>query len=549
MQQLAQYQTAVANLTRGMFGMQASCAAQAAMQPPIQIAGFGVNDIVRSAQVDQFLTNAAAQVQPFGKEVSWDHVVFSWPMDVLLLHEEIPDGKCCQDPNYQSQCCGIKKSCVCCLAIACNAEQAKYPDITSVVNTMVSYLQANKPAIDNMTPKEAVFNITEFLVGQQRQFRKTLSMFGAVRVPKERAKTILASKESLNNYWSVLTSTTDNKMAYMLYHDYGNAIMGAWTETIGLPNVEGFNSESKGDIVECMLALGWVHINGQPDVKAALSFVTKMVPWIEQGLDEFMINSNGVIPIPVVAAPVAQPQQQDDRIALVLETLKTQNDAIQAAIKIGNDTLNEVRAIATRAVNAAPAQMEVEVKATINVPKWTDQRKRDINPFLQANGNNAWLENPALLDCAQPKWQAQTNSMQSAIFRSLRDGQFMDPDGSNTKVSMPNFEGWYPWKTVKAHIEHDEIFGDCTDEIFWKVVVHTINRNDPKHSSYMVADVVYSEGQQDGTKKDQHYVLIKVRELPGGASGSGAGWPKNWGQPPAKRQNKGWQNYPQQQHH
>ena len=57
---------------------------------------------------------------------------------------------------------------MCCLAIACSAEQAKYPDITSVVNTMVSYLQAHKPAIDNMTPQEAVFNITEFLVGQQR---------------------------------------------------------------------------------------------------------------------------------------------------------------------------------------------------------------------------------------------------------------------------------------------------------------------------------------------------------------------------------------------
>ena len=79
--------------------------------------------------------------------------------------------------------------------------------------------------------------------------------------------------------------------------------MGAWTETIQLCNVEGFNMESRADIVECLLALGWVYVNGQPEVKTALNFVTRMVPWIEQGLDEFMINSNGVIPIPVVHRP------------------------------------------------------------------------------------------------------------------------------------------------------------------------------------------------------------------------------------------------------
>ena len=128
------------------------------------------------------------------------------------------------------------------------------------------------------------------------------------------------------------------------------------------------------------------------------------------------------------------------------------------------------------------------------------------------------------------------DSLQLAIFRCLRDYKVMSDDGSDTLVDVPYHDNWVPWGYVKKHINHDDVFGDCTDEQFWTVVIHTVNKNDPKRSSYMVGDIVHNERQQDGTMQDQHYVMLKIRELPyqpKGNKGYGGGWGDNkrgrWG--------------------
>ena len=106
----------------------------------------------------------------------------------------------------------------------------------------------------------------------------------------------------------------------------------------------------------------------------------------------------------------------------------------------------------------------------------------------------------------------------------------MSDDGSDTLVDVPYHDGWVPGGYIKKHINHDDVFGDCTDEQFWTVVLYTVNKNDPKHSSYMVADIVHNERQPDGTMQDQHYVMLKIRELPyqpkgnKGYGGGGGGW-------------------------
>ena len=54
---------------------------------------------------------------------------------------------------------------------------------------------------------------------------------------------ILASSESLNNYWCIITGTVDDRVAYMMYHDYGNTIMGNWATDAQIRHIDNYNME------------------------------------------------------------------------------------------------------------------------------------------------------------------------------------------------------------------------------------------------------------------------------------------------------------------
>ena len=257
----------------------------AAVQP--MVAGYGAADMRITQRVNNFIHNAEPHVEahvPHGG-ITWNPVDFTWQMDVLIRHAELPVGKSCQDNNYDCRVCGNKRNCITCQALACLKERHAGGDATPVVERVMAHVASNQLAYDNMTPKEAADSIAEFLVGLDRGSRKILSHCGAVRVPKERAMQILASSESLNNYWCIITGTVDNRVAYMMYHDYGNTIMGNWATDSQIAHIDNFNMEHKADIVECMLGLGWVHCDSAPDAQRILTAVTRLVPSSQHGLD------------------------------------------------------------------------------------------------------------------------------------------------------------------------------------------------------------------------------------------------------------------------
>ena len=532
MQQLAQcasgLKKVLSEMTMPVFGLPVGAA-----QP--MLAGYGAADMRMSERVTNFIRNAEPQVEAHVQHsgITWNVLDFTWQMDVLVTHAEVPINKSCQDVNYESRVCGDKRNCITCQALACLKERHAGGDARPVVDRVMTHVASNQHMYDNMTPKEAADSIAEFLVGLDRGSRKILSHCGAVRVPKERAMQILASSESLNNYWCIITGTADNKVAYMMYHDYGNTIMGNWATDCQIAHIDNLNMEHKADIVECMLGLGWVHCNSLPDAQRILSVVTRLVPWIENGLDQYMTAQNGVVPVRNWHPQQAQPAAEQAPVPVQPQLVQVDLGPVLQAI---NDLRAQVADLRTEVANAAPAHMEQEVKATVNVPIWDEAKKRAANGFLNNHGNACWLQRTDLLELPKVKQQKYMDSLQLAIFRCLRDYKVMSDDGSDTLVDVPYHDSWVPWGYVKKHINHDDVFGDCTDEQFWTVVLYTVNKNDPKHSSYMVADIVHNERQPDGTMQDQHYVMLKIRELPyqpKGNKGYGGGWGDNkrgrWG--------------------
>ena len=88
--------------------------------------------------------------------------------------------------------------------------------------------------------------------------RKPLSHYGAVSIERSNFLQVLQSAESLNCYYIWITKQANFESegyVYLMYHDYGNAIMSNWFNTLNLSHGTLLNKEHKGDLTEA--ALHW----------------------------------------------------------------------------------------------------------------------------------------------------------------------------------------------------------------------------------------------------------------------------------------------------
>ncbi len=97
--------------------------------------------------------------------------------------------------------------------------------------------------------------------------------------------------------------------------------------------------------------------------------------------------------------------------------------------------------------------------------------------------------------------------------------------------------GWYPIGTLRDHVSDPDVWGDITDEMFWKIITETKNRKSGK-SSYMIKNI-----------RDTFF-LIKARPRPkqaknqgyyGGAPMSSAGG--SAGGTDEEEEPKGWRHW------
>ena len=153
-----------------------------------------------------------------------------------------------------------------------------------------------------------------------------------------------------------------------------------------------------------------------------------------------------------------------------------------------------------------------------------DQDERaEIDAFLEkrVNGDKSWLADRACLETPR-NYEKRLRTVQSEIFKMLRDGYSMNYLGQGTQGAAPNSNYWTPYGHIVDHLHHKDVFGDFPEKDFWQVLLHTVHDKDKEHATYQVLEITYP-----GTKGS--FVLIRLRDLPDALKrpadgGKGAGY-------------------------
>ena len=227
---------------------------------------------------------------------SWTGFNFTPGMEVCIPHDQVPADKTCQGITLTNPRCNNKRCCISCNAASCMAERSITQELQNVLNHYLAYIMSHRQEMTNMDPRAIFQIIVQHLLDIGPQHRKMLSHLGAVRVPLARINQILQTAESLNNYWIHIVATA-NRPGYIMFHDYGNNIMGSFVEQIQIEALGQYNAENKADFIEAALALSWIAAVGTRETREVLTEVMHMVSWIENGLDALYTAQNGTFPV------------------------------------------------------------------------------------------------------------------------------------------------------------------------------------------------------------------------------------------------------------
>ena len=216
-------------------------------------------------------------------------VTFKWDMDVLILHQELPEYRSCQQESLDTEKCMNKKRCITCNAYLNNRQYAVSVQVLGVAKFVADYLRRHAEKYRALGPREQIAEMFKALAEVPQKSRKELSHYGAVRVPKSRLLGALQSNESMNNYW-IQMIMSESGPAYRVYKDYGNYAMAAWCKQENFVEVQHLNDENKGDFVECVLAMGYFYRSTPKEGIQGLDMIPDMVVYIESGLDKFSMS-------------------------------------------------------------------------------------------------------------------------------------------------------------------------------------------------------------------------------------------------------------------
>eukprot|EP00972_Heterocapsa_arctica_P032440 4778985-Heterocapsa_arctica.AAC.1 len=92
---------------------------------------------------------------------------------------------------------------------------------------------------------------------------KELSKLGAVRIPRDRALFFVQSSRSTQEVWPTLVGCKlkgqENSLGYIVYKDLGNKrYKQALDKCLDATEPKGMGEEKTGDLVECIMGLGFL---------------------------------------------------------------------------------------------------------------------------------------------------------------------------------------------------------------------------------------------------------------------------------------------------
>ena len=502
------------------FAAQSSASAPAAAPPglPAQAGIYTVDHIyAQDEEIDQFLQHNQAQIEHLvNKSTSvWKPHVFTWDMDTLVLHSELPEGRTCQTTQnlLTAEICGVKRKCITCQALS-NMQSRRSVEAARAAGALCTFVGSKN--YSNWDEEDIFKDICVGFLKDVPEYRKTLSWYGAVRVPRDRCMAILQTPESLNNYWVWMLKAADQSRAYTMFHDYGNPIMANWLETLCIDDLKSYNEVSKGDFVEAVLSIGWWYKQADGQHRHILQHAIKVVPWIENNLDRVMTAQNGTIPVRNwIKEKDEAPQEKDapmgDAVAYATkaEMLELYHGIQQVLKSIDQNFTNlNIRLTSALATGAQQLQMVV-VEAVGTQDNEIDQDERaEIDTFLEKriNGDKSWLPDRTCLETPRD-YEKRLRNMQSEIFKMLREGYSKNYLGQGIQGVVPTTNYWTPYGHIADHLHHKEVWGEFAEKDFWQVLLHTVHDKDKEHATYQVLEITYP-----GIKGS--FVLVRLRELP-----------------------------------
>ena len=486
-----------------------------------------------------------------------EKVPYSMQMDTFVWNSEVPNERTCQfgRGDINGRKCGDTRKCVVCSAIRCHAQYGDYTEIHRASEVLLRYIDTKLESFTEDQDKNADI-IFEYLKDRPVE-RKAISHYGAVRLQRAEVQAILNGQDSLNNFWVIATMIPGIKeqgYVYAMYQDQGNAIYSNYFNERKFVNGREFSQEKKGDLIECVLALGWLYLRMVNHQKEKYAFIKKMVPWFEQGISDYKSSYGRVAPcLPAAQAAAGEESQESGgaaasagpgpmdidkeqavpsegikKLAEDVKELKEAAGRIEALIVQQIDIVKNMQVAGTKkGTDYAEETWSNEAKGTTNIPEFSKQEKDMVDVFTETNNKGCWLEKPGLLEVGAPEegFNVILKKIQSLAYNLLKNGY----------KDYHMVDGWYGWLDVLHYVKADhEVKGLATEELLMQVLIHTIDDWDPSHATYMVRKVSYPNPEDQ--EKMYDFVIVKLRENPnrtkrGGGKGGG------WSYPPQKRGN------------
>eukprot|EP00972_Heterocapsa_arctica_P088512 13050017-Heterocapsa_arctica.AAC.1 len=118
--------------------------------------------------------------------------------------------------------------------------------------------------------------------------RKKLSRLGAVRISRKQAIRFVQSRSPTQQVYTLLAGYSmdgqENCLGYILYQDLGNKPYAkTLIKCIANEEAKWLKENNKGDLMECILALGYLYQTGKCD---ALEGIMDLVVFLENKLAE-----------------------------------------------------------------------------------------------------------------------------------------------------------------------------------------------------------------------------------------------------------------------
>lgn len=513
--------------------------------------------------VDYELYNDASQNAPLqgGQDKPLDHFlprgVRTWEQEVFVEHSEIPQDRNCQ--SLAQPLCLNSRKCVTCSALRSMQHADSCIKLQEAVQAYYSLMPKAAPA----SPMELIKHVAVTLATLP-DLRKKLSHMGAVRIQKDHAIRAVNNQESMNDYFIYIVKKEENTKdgqtktlkGFVFYKDLGNSIYSEYLNTLKVPETLWMSAENKGDIIETLLAMGWVYTCMERAWKDGHEIFKEVCLTIENGLVQYVHGLKEdnyqwktlVVPTAYPNDPMqgmggAAASAQGHPGTKALEGMKDIQQRLDAIVEVQK----ELRVAMERIAKAQWENQEAVKKQIVDTTGGLEKVVGGIMEELQRVSKE--VHDVRAANFVTPDDHEDLNDDDKKAIDWLKANKWrpMNPDGlkaARQKVesgaamerrfvdiqnkiysfianSKEAYHGWVAAGLVLDHIRSPTVHGELSEEDFWFIIYGTYNKTHKEKSSYLVH-----------AAEDAH-TAVKIRKIQDG-DGDGQGAKRqandgNWG--------------------